>query len=103
MAHTRPRTVTNTVVMVPLSNMARPTPFSMVLREAPTLWEMAETSRDTPIRKIQSAAVAFFFSLATSAAAASATAWSLEVSAWTELFHLSACFTIRSKRAIHTE
>ena len=36
-AHTSPRTVTNTVVIVPLSNIARPTDEKALLRYAPTI------------------------------------------------------------------
>ena len=91
MAQIRPSTVTNTVVQVPLSNISRPTLARPAFMAAPTDWEIAETSRDRPIRKIQSPEVALrALSFSTSALAAAAMASRPEVLALVALFHLLA-------------
>ena len=73
-AQISPSTVTNRVVIVPLSNTAKPAFVNVSDSFAPTNCDTADTISDKPIRNIQSAESALLFSFATSAAAASATA-----------------------------
>ena len=102
-AQIRPKIVTSTVVTVPAPNISKPALTKPVLRIPPAHCVKEETAKLKPIKNNQSVAVARFFSPATSAFAAAATASNLDVSALQTLFHFGANLTASNNKAIHTE